>query len=110
MPLPCASILPYVRLGLASPTLAPSRPNLPALKIPGYPAAGNKPAAWRIAAGMLVVPLLVKTVSFVFMVRIIPPVFLPVYLLASLTEASLQIPCSGRQAAIQREVERSPFY
>src|ERR1035437_4925695 len=40
---------------------------------------GNKPAAWRIAAGMLVVPLLVNTVSFVFTVRIIPSPFLLVY-------------------------------
>ena len=79
MPLPGAGILPYVRLGLAGPALAPSRPNHPALKIPGDPAPGNKPAAWRIAAGMLVVPLVVKTVSFVFTVRIMLPVFLPVY-------------------------------
>src|ERR1035441_1939242 len=49
--------------------------NSQAIRLPG-----NKPAAWRIAAGMLVVPLLVNTVSLVFMVRIIPAVFLPVYL------------------------------
>jgi hypothetical protein len=33
MPLPGAGILSYMRLGLASPSLAPSRPNLPVLKI-----------------------------------------------------------------------------
>ena len=37
---------------------------------------GNKPAARRIAAVMLVVPLLVNTVSFVFTVRMISPLFL----------------------------------
>src|ERR1039458_1985378 len=42
MPLPGAGILPYVRLGLAGPTLAPACPNLPALKLPGDPAAGEQ--------------------------------------------------------------------
>src|ERR1017187_2606797 len=39
MPLPRAGILPNVQLGLGGPTLAPSRPNLPPRKIPGYPAS-----------------------------------------------------------------------
>ena len=39
MPLPGAGILPNVHLGLGGPTLAPSRPNLPVRKIPGYPAS-----------------------------------------------------------------------
>src|ERR1035441_4176920 len=42
MPLPGAGILAYVRLGLASSALAPSCPNLPALELPGYPAAGEQ--------------------------------------------------------------------
>jgi hypothetical protein len=42
MPLPGAGILPDVRLGFGSPTLAPSRSNLPALKIPRDPAAGEQ--------------------------------------------------------------------
>ena len=42
MPLPGAGILLYVSLGLASPAFAPSRANLPALKIPRYPAAGKQ--------------------------------------------------------------------
>ena len=42
MPLPGASVLLYVSLGFASPPLAPSRPNLPALKIPRYPAGGEQ--------------------------------------------------------------------
>ena len=42
MPLPGAGILPDVGLGLASPPLAPSRPNLPALKIPHDPTAGEQ--------------------------------------------------------------------
>ena len=49
--------------------------NSQAMRLPG-----NKPAAWRIAIGMLVVPLLVKIVSFVFTVRIISLGFLPVHL------------------------------
>jgi hypothetical protein len=44
---------------------------------------GNKPAAWRMAAGILVVPLLVRIVSFAFTVRIILLVFLRVYLFPS---------------------------
>ena len=80
MPLPGAGILPYVRLGLVGPTFAASRPISPPSKSQAIRLPGNKPAAWRIAAGMLVVPLLVKVVSFDFTVRIIPPVFLPVYL------------------------------
>ena len=48
--------------------------NSQAIRLPG-----NKPAAWRIGAGMLVVPLLVKTVSLTFIVRIIPAIFLPVH-------------------------------
>ena len=42
MPFPSAGILPYVRLGLARPPFTPPRPNLPALKIPGDPAAGEQ--------------------------------------------------------------------
>jgi hypothetical protein len=42
MPLPGAGIFLYVSLRLASPPLAPSSPNLPALKIPRYPAAGEQ--------------------------------------------------------------------
>src|ERR1019366_7566895 len=37
MPLPGAAIPPYVRLGLASHTRAPSHPNLPVLKIESNP-------------------------------------------------------------------------
>src|ERR1035438_9105731 len=37
MSLPRAGKPPYVRLGVASPTLAPSRPNLPDLKIESNP-------------------------------------------------------------------------
>ena len=52
--------------------------NSQAIRLPG-----NKPAAGRIATGMLVVPLLVKIVSFVFSVRIIPALFSPVYIFVS---------------------------
>ena len=79
MPLPSAGILLYVSLGLASP---PSRRRArisPPSKSHAIRLPGNKPAAWRIAAGMLVVPLLVNTVSFVFTVRIIRRLFLPLY-------------------------------
>src|ERR1019366_2638481 len=41
---------------------------------------GNKPPPWRIATGMLVVPLLVRIVSFVLTARVIPPAFLSVHL------------------------------
>ena len=37
MSLPRAGKPPYVRLGVASPTHAPSRPNLPGLKIESNP-------------------------------------------------------------------------
>jgi hypothetical protein len=37
MSLPGAGIPPYVRLGLANPTRAPSHPNLPVLKIENNP-------------------------------------------------------------------------
>jgi hypothetical protein len=68
-----------VSLGFASP---PSRRRArisPPSKSHAIRLPRNKPAAWRIAAGMLVVPLLVNTVSFVFTVRIVPPLFLLVY-------------------------------
>jgi hypothetical protein len=81
MPVPGAGILPYVGPGLARP---PSRRRArisPREKPQAIRLPGNKAAAWRIAAGTLVVPLLVNIVSFVFAARILLPVFLPVDLL-----------------------------
>jgi hypothetical protein len=49
---------------------------------------GNKPAAWRMAAGILVVPLFVNTVSIAFTVRIIPPLFLLAYSFRAHTSAT----------------------
>jgi len=100
VPEQCPSQVPayfrmWVRALLAPPSRRRARISPPA-KSQAIRLPGNKPAAWRIAAGMLVVPLLVNIVSFVFTVRILLPVFLPVdpfsHFLANLRQSATFAP------------------